>query len=88
METPKSTCQLFNGDCLEIMHELEDDSIDLIFCDLPYGQTHCKWDSLIDLEKFWEQNYLFMIYQVMLLYPVKNQDLKGIKIVYMEILVK
>ena len=55
METPKSTCQLFNGDCLEIMHELEDDSIDLIFCDLPYGQTHCKWDSLIDLEKFWEQ---------------------------------
>ena len=46
---------LLNGDCLELMKTLENDSIDLIFCDLPYGQTSCKWDCCIDLEKFWIQ---------------------------------
>ena len=45
--------QLFHGDCLEEMKQLDDDSVDLIFCDLPYGQTSCKWDCKIDLEKFW-----------------------------------
>jgi site-specific DNA-methyltransferase (adenine-specific) len=44
---------LLNGDCLELMKTLEDKSIDLIFCDLPYGQTSCKWDCPIDLELFW-----------------------------------
>ena len=44
---------LFNEDCLEQMKNLDDDSIDLIFCDLPYGQTSCKWDCKIDLEEFW-----------------------------------
>ena len=44
---------LFNGDCLEEMETIEDNSIDLIFCDLPYGQTSCKWDCLIDLDKLW-----------------------------------
>ncbi len=44
---------LLHGDCLEHMKDLDDDSIDLIFCDLPYGQTSCKWDCKIDLEKFW-----------------------------------
>ncbi len=46
---------LLNGDCLEEMKELDDNSIDLIFCDLPYGQTSCKWDCCIDLEQFWKQ---------------------------------
>jgi len=46
---------LFNGDCLEKMKDLDDDSVDLIFCDLPYGQTSCKWDCKIDLEEFWKQ---------------------------------
>jgi site-specific DNA-methyltransferase (adenine-specific) len=46
---------LFNGDCLEKMKDLDDNSIDLIFCDLPYGQTSCKWDCKIDLEEFWKQ---------------------------------
>ena len=46
---------LLNGDCLDEMKELEDDSIDLIFCDLPYGQTSCKWDCKIDLHKFWNE---------------------------------
>jgi len=46
---------LINGNCLEIMKDLSDNSIDLLFCDLPYGQTSCKWDCLIDLELFWKQ---------------------------------
>ncbi len=46
---------LLHGDCLDEMKGLDDNSIDLIFCDLPYGQTSCKWDCCIDLEKFWIQ---------------------------------
>ena len=44
---------LLHGDCLEEMKGLDDNSVDLIFCDLPYGQTSCKWDCCIDLDKFW-----------------------------------
>lgn len=46
---------LLNGDCLEELEDIEDKSVDLIFCDLPYGQTSCKWDCLIDLDKLWIQ---------------------------------
>ena len=46
---------LINGDCLEKMKDISDNSIDLLFCDLPYGQTSCKWDCLIDLELFWKE---------------------------------
>ena len=55
MEQSIATSQIFNADCLEKMKDLDDSSVDLIFCDLPYGQTSCKWDSLIDLEQFWIQ---------------------------------
>jgi len=44
---------LLHGDCLELMKDLDDESVDLIFCDLPYGQTSCVWDCKIDLDKFW-----------------------------------
>ena len=44
---------LLHGDCLEEMKGLEDNSIDFIFCDLPYGQISCKWDCCIDLDAFW-----------------------------------
>jgi DNA modification methylase len=47
--------ELYNADCLEKMKELENNSIDLIFCDLPYGQTSCKWDCKINLQEFWKQ---------------------------------
>ena len=47
--------RLVCGDCLVEMAKLKDDSIDLLFCDLPYGQTTCHWDCLIDLSQFWEQ---------------------------------
>ena len=49
------TSEIFNADCLEKMKDLPDKSVDLIFCDLPYGQISCSWDCPIDLEKFWIQ---------------------------------
>ena len=44
---------LLHGDCLEHMKDMDDESVDFIFCDLPYGATSCAWDCCIDLEKFW-----------------------------------
>ena len=41
------------GDCLEVMKHIPKDSVDMVFCDLPYNQTQNKWDSPIDLEKLW-----------------------------------
>jgi len=46
---------LRNGDCLEVMKELEKDSVDLLFADLPWCQTSCTWDVAIDLELFWKE---------------------------------
>ena len=46
---------LLHGDCLEELKSLDDDSVDLVFCDLPYGQTSCKWDCKIDLSVFWKE---------------------------------
>lgn len=46
---------LWNGDCLEVMKEIPSKSIDAIICDLPYGTTACKWDSIIPFEPLWEQ---------------------------------
>ena len=44
---------LYNGDCLEVMPTLETNSVDMVLVDLPYGQTACSWDSVIDLDKMW-----------------------------------
>lgn len=49
------TNQIYLGDCLSVMQEIEDKSVDLILCDLPYGTTKCKWDIIIPFEKLWEQ---------------------------------
>lgn len=46
---------IYLGDCLNVMTDIKDKSIDMILCDLPYGTTRCKWDSVIDLEKLWQQ---------------------------------
>lgn len=46
---------IYNEDCLEGMKRIDDKSIDMILCDLPYGTTACKWDSIISLDKLWEQ---------------------------------
>ncbi len=46
---------IIHGDCLEVMKNIEDKSINLILADLPYASTHCRWDSPIDLTLLWEQ---------------------------------
>ena len=47
--------QIKRGDCLELMKEIPDKSIDMVLCDLPYGTTKNKWDSVIPLNKLWKQ---------------------------------
>ena len=47
--------KLYQGDCLECMKEIPDESIDMILCDLPYGTTQNKWDSIIPLEQLWSE---------------------------------
>ena len=51
----KEKVQLYKGDCLEIMKDIPDKGVDMILCDLPYGKTRNKWDSIISLDKLWEQ---------------------------------
>lgn len=46
---------LRQGDCLELMKDIPDKSVDMILCDLPYGTTKNKWDSIIPLDKLWKQ---------------------------------
>lgn len=47
--------KLYQGDCLEVMKDIPDKSIDMILCDLPYGVTRNNWDSEISLDALWEQ---------------------------------
>ena len=47
--------KIYQGDCLEVMKDIDDKSIDMILCDLPYGITACKWDKVIPLDKLWNQ---------------------------------
>ena len=47
--------KLLQGDCLELMKDIEDKSIDMILCDLPYGTTQNKWDCIIPLDLLWAQ---------------------------------
>ena len=45
--------KIFNEDCLSGMSKIPDKSVDCIICDLPYGTTACKWDSVIPFEPLW-----------------------------------
>lgn len=47
--------KLLHGDCLKLMKEIPDGSVDLVLCDPPYGTTDCEWDSVLPLDKLWEQ---------------------------------
>ena len=47
--------KIHQGDCLELMKEIPDNSIDMVLTDPPYGTTACKWDSVIPFEPMWEQ---------------------------------
>ena len=55
MRNIKEMIELYKGDCLELMKNIPDKSIDMILCDLPYGTTACKWDNVIPFEPLWEQ---------------------------------
>ena len=44
---------IYRGDCLEIMKQIDEKSIDLILCDLPFGTTKCSWDTIIPLDELW-----------------------------------
>lgn len=48
-----SNVELMLGDCLERMAEVADGSVDMVMCDLPYGTTACKWDTVIPFEPLW-----------------------------------
>ena len=46
---------IYQGDCLEVMKQIDDTSVDMILCDLPYGQIACEWDCIIPLTNLWVQ---------------------------------
>ena len=47
--------RLYHGDCLEVMPNIPDKSVDCVCADIPYGTTCCKWDNVIPFEPMWEQ---------------------------------
>jgi len=47
--------KIYLGECLEVMKDIDNKSIDMILCDLPYGTTKCKWDEIIPFEPLWNQ---------------------------------
>ena len=47
--------EIFNDDALDFLPKLENESIDLIYCDLPFGTTQCSWDEVIPFGEMWEQ---------------------------------
>src|ERR1700691_3690187 len=47
--------RFYNGDCLEVMKEIPDNTVDMVLCDLPYGTTQNKWDSIIPFDKLWQE---------------------------------
>ncbi|HSH24287.1 MAG TPA: site-specific DNA-methyltransferase [Massilibacterium sp.] len=47
--------KIYQGDCLELMNGIPDKSVDMILCDLPYGTTACKWDTIIPFDRLWCQ---------------------------------
>ena len=55
MKLQRIELKLFNGDCLEVMKELLDNSIDFILTDPPYGTTQCKWDFVIPYGPMWAE---------------------------------
>lgn len=60
VQPPLQQCKVsrstfYHGDCLIEMDKIADKSVDMILCDLPYGTTDCKWDTIIPFEPLWEQ---------------------------------
>lgn len=53
MKIEKNT--IYNMDCIVGMQQMKDKSVDMILCDLPYGTTHCRWDSIIPFNLLWQE---------------------------------
>ena len=49
-----SKITLMQGDCIELMKNIPDKSVDMVLCDLPYGTTRNKWDSIIPFDSLWK----------------------------------
>jgi DNA modification methylase len=49
------TNQIYHGDCLDLLPSIPSKSVDMILCDLPYGTTYCSWDSVLPLDRLWQQ---------------------------------
>lgn len=47
--------KLLHGDCMELLPQIPDKSVDMVLCDLPYGTTECKWDHVLPMEKLWKE---------------------------------
>lgn len=47
--------RVIEGDCIEVMRHMPNDCIDMVLCDLPYGTTQNKWDSIVPLEDLWTE---------------------------------
>lgn len=47
--------KLLNGDCMKLLKEIPDGSVDLVLCDPPYGTTDCEWDSVLPFDKLWDE---------------------------------
>ena len=67
--------KIYLGDCLEVMKDIPDKSIDMVLCDLPFGTTLCKWDNIIPFEPLWEQYNRVIAERGGLLYYVANSPL-------------
>jgi len=55
ISSPISNLRLFKGDCINVMKSIPDSSVDMILCDLPYGTTQNKWDSVIPFNSLWKE---------------------------------
>ena len=49
------SCELWRGDCLELMNNIQNQSVDMILCDLPYGTTKNEWDKPLPFDKMWKE---------------------------------
>jgi len=49
----RNMIQLYHGDCLKLMFDLPDNSVDMVCCDMPFGTTACKWDTVLPLDMLW-----------------------------------
>ena len=47
--------KIYLGDCLDLMPQIRDQSVDMVLCDLPYGTTRNQWDSVIPLDQLWTE---------------------------------